>query len=90
MRIGFTHGIGLLAVSLPAAVARELEKVAVYTSPSEGESGMAGFLQGKVNDLEVSVPRGKVYNGPIWQPGINATEGEAHSGVRLQLNEVAA
>jgi len=67
-------------LSLPAAVARELEAMAVYTSPAEGESGMAGFLQGKLNDFETSVPRGKVYNGPIWQPGINATEGEAHSG----------
>jgi len=33
-------------------------------------------------DQHISVPRGKVYNGPIWQPGINATEGEAHSGTK--------
>ena len=67
-------------LSVPCAVARELEAMAVYTSPAEGESGMAGFLQNKVNDFETSVPRGKLYNGPIWQPGINATEGPAHSG----------
>jgi len=67
-------------LSLPCAVARELEAMAVYTSPATGESGMAGFLQNKVNDFETSVPRGKMYNGPIWQPGISATEGVAHSG----------
>jgi len=69
-------------LSLPAPVARELEAMAVYTSLAEGESRMAGFLQNKVNDFEVSVPRGRMYNGPIWQPGINATEGEAHSGTK--------
>jgi hypothetical protein len=69
-------------LSVPGAVARELEAMAVYTSPAEGESGMAGFLQNKVNDFETSVPRGKLYNGPIWQPGINATEGPAHSGTK--------
>ena len=68
-------------LSLPCAVARELEAMAVYTSPATGESGMAGFLQNKVNDFETSVPRGKMYNGPIWQH-INATEGPAHSGTR--------
>jgi hypothetical protein len=69
-------------LSVPGAVARELEAMAVYTSPATGESGMAGFLQNKVNDFETSVPRGKMYNGPIWQPGINATEGVAHSGTK--------
>jgi hypothetical protein len=69
-------------LSVPGAVARELEAMAVYTSPATGESGMAGFLQNKVNDFEASVPRGKMYNGPIWQPGINATEGVAHSGTK--------
>jgi len=67
-------------LSLPATVARELEAAAVYTSASTGDSGMTGFLQNKVNDFETSVPRGKMYNGPTWQPGINATEGVAHSG----------
>ena len=66
-------------LSLPAPVARELEAMAVYTSPSEGESDKAGFLQNKLNDFETFVPRGRMYNGPIWQH-INATEGPAHSG----------
>ncbi len=68
-------------LSLPGAVARELEATAVYTGPAAGESGMAGFLQNKVNDFETSVPRGKVYNGPIWRH-INAAEGVAHSGTK--------
>jgi len=68
-------------LSLPGAVARELEATAVYTSPADGESGLTGFLQNKVNDFETSVPRGKMYNGPIWQH-INASEGPAHSGKR--------
>ena len=63
-------------LSLPAPVARELEAIAVYTSPSTGESKLAGFLQNKVNDFESFVPYGKVYNGPIWRH-IKATEGPA-------------
>ena len=68
-------------LSVPAPVARELEAMAVYTSPATGESKLAGFLQNKVNDFETFVPRGKMYNGPIWRH-INATDGVAHSGKR--------
>jgi len=66
-------------LSLPAAVARELEAMAVDRGPGKGESNLTGFLQNKVNDFETCVPHGKVYNGPIWQH-INASEGPAHSG----------
>jgi hypothetical protein len=66
-------------LSVPGAVARELEAMAVAREPATGESGKAGFLQNKVNDFETFVPYGKMYNGPIWQH-INATEGPAHSG----------
>jgi hypothetical protein len=68
-------------LSVPGAVARELERVAVDRGPGRGESSKAGFLQNKVNDFEASVPHGQMYNGPIWQH-INATEGSAHSGKR--------
>ena len=68
-------------LSLPAPVARELEAMAVCAAAADGESGKTGFLQGKVNDFETFVPRGRMYNGPIWQH-INATEGPAHSGKR--------
>jgi hypothetical protein len=74
-------------LSVPGAIARELEAAAVdmskslksYRNPATGESIRAGFLQNKVNDFETCVPPDKVYNGPIWQH-INATEGPAHSG----------
>ncbi len=68
-------------LSLPDAVARELEAMAAVRDAATGESKFAGFLQNKVNDFEAFVPHGKVYNGPIWQH-INATEGPAHSGKR--------
>ncbi len=68
-------------LSLPGDVARELEAMAVVRDAARGESSKAGFLQNKVNDFEAFVPRGKVYNGPIWQH-INATEGPAYSGKR--------
>jgi len=68
-------------LSVPGAVARDLEAVAVDRDAATGESRFAGFLQNKVNDFETFVPHGKVYNGPIWQH-INATEGPAHSGKR--------
>jgi hypothetical protein len=55
--------------------------MAVHTGPATGESKLAGFLQNKVNDFEMFVPYGKVYNGPIWRH-VNATEGPAHSGTR--------
>ena len=68
-------------LSLPGAVARELEAMAVDRGPGGGESKLAGFLQNKVNDFETGVPYGKVYNGPIWQH-INASQGPAHSGTK--------
>jgi hypothetical protein len=68
-------------LSVPGAVARDLEAVAVDRDGGTYESKVAGFLQNKVNDFETFVPRGKMYNGPIWQH-INATEGPAHSGKR--------
>ena len=67
-------------LSVPGAVARDLEAVAVDRDGATGESKVAGFLQNKVNDFETFVPYDRVYNGPIWQPGINATDGVAHSG----------
>jgi len=66
-------------LSVPGAVARDLEAMAVPRNPATGESSKAGFLQNKVNDFETFVPYDRVYNGPIWQH-INATEGPAHSG----------
>jgi hypothetical protein len=66
-------------LSLPAAVARELEAMAVDRGPGKGESNLTGFLQNRINDFETCVPYGKVYNGPIWQH-ISASEGPAHSG----------
>ena len=68
-------------LSVPGAVARDLEAVAVDRDGATGESRFAGFLQNKVNDFETFVPHGEVYNGPIWQH-INASEGPAHSGKR--------
>jgi len=68
-------------LSVPGAVARDLEAMAVDRDGATGESRFAGFLQNKVNDFEAFVPHGKMYNGPIWQH-INATEGPAHSGKR--------
>jgi hypothetical protein len=68
-------------LSVPGAVARDLEAVAVERDGVRGESRFAGFLQNKVNDFETFVPHGQVYNGPIWQH-INASEGPAHSGTR--------
>jgi hypothetical protein len=74
-------------LSVPGAVARDLEAVAEdvskslksYRNSTTGESIRAGFLLNKVNDFETVVPPDEVYNGPIWQH-INATEGPAHSG----------
>ncbi len=68
-------------LSVPGAVARDLEAIAVDRYGATGESRKAGFLQNKVNDFETFVPHGKVYNGPIWQH-INATDGPAHSGTK--------
>jgi len=68
-------------LSVPGAVARDLEAMAVVRDAVTGESNKAGFLQNKVNDFDTFVPHGKVYNGPIWQH-TNATEGPAHSGKR--------
>ncbi|MGB2824878.1 MAG: hypothetical protein WBF17_28150, partial [Phycisphaerae bacterium] len=68
-------------LSVPGAVARDLEAMAVDRDGATGESKFAGFLQNKVNDFEAFVPHGKMYNGPIWQH-INATEGPARSGKR--------
>ena len=76
-------------LSVPGAIARELEAMAVdmskslksYRDRTTGKSIRAGFLQNKVNDFETVVPPDKVYNGPIWQH-INATEGPAHSGTK--------
>lgn len=68
-------------LSVPGAVARDLEAMAVDRYGATGESSKTGFLQNKVNDFETFVPHGQVYNGPIWQH-INASEGPAHSGKR--------
>ena len=69
-------------LSVPAAVARELEAVAVDSSAGLGSRRYltrAGFLLNKVNDFETYVPADRVYNGAIWQH-IDASAGEAHSG----------
>ena len=68
-------------LSVPGAVARDLEAMAAVRDAATGESSKAGFLQNKVNDFETFVPHGKVYNGPIWRH-INATDGPAHSGTK--------
>ena len=69
-------------LSLPAAVARELEAVAVDNSSEKDHrpwQTRAWFLLNKVNDFESFVPSDRVCNAAIWQH-IDATEGVAHSG----------
>jgi hypothetical protein len=67
-------------LSLPAAVARELEHVAVM-SPPAGRRDVVGFLLDRVNDFERFVPEGEVYNGGVWKGG-ELSEEHAHSGRR--------
>jgi hypothetical protein len=66
-------------LSLPGAVARELEQVAVDQSPEAGPSGVPGFLPGTTNDFETTVPREGLYLGPIWR-NAKLSETFAHSG----------
>ena len=66
-------------LSVPGAVARDLEAMAVERDGAAGESQLTGFLLNQVNDFETGVPRGKMYIGPIWQH-VSAAEGPAHSG----------
>jgi hypothetical protein len=69
-------------LSVPAAVARELEAVAVDNSAGSGPHPYlvrAGFLLNKVNDFENFIPSDRVCNAAIFQH-IDASAGEAHSG----------
>ena len=73
-------------LSLPKALAQELEASAVPDNPATGKLTVTGFLQNQVNDFETPVPYGQVYNGPIWQH-IGTTDEYAHSGKRsIKLN----
>jgi len=69
-------------LSVPAAVARELEAVAVDSSTLPGartRRTRSGFVLNKVNDFETFLPSDQVCNAAIWQH-IEPSAGEAHSG----------
>jgi len=69
-------------LSVPAAVARELEAVAVDSSTLPGAGPRltrSGFLLNKVNDFETFLPSDRVCNAALWQH-IEPSAGEAHSG----------
>jgi hypothetical protein len=69
-------------LSLPAAVARELEAVAVDSSTLPGarpRRTRSGFVLNKVNDFETFLPSDRVCNAAIWQH-IEPSAAEAHSG----------
>lgn len=69
-------------LSVPAAVARELEAVAVDSSTLPGARPhltRSGFVLNKVNDFETFLPSDRVCNAAIWQH-IEPSTGEAHSG----------
>ncbi len=68
-------------LSLPAAVAKEVEAAAVDTDEATGPSKKIGFLQNAVNDFEADVPRHQLYNGPTWHD-VGPDEECAHSGKR--------
>lgn len=53
-------------LSLPLAVAKELEDSARTTLPASKDDGPMGFRQDVVNDFETLVPAGTLYNGCIW------------------------
>jgi hypothetical protein len=69
-------------LSVPAAVARELEAVAVDSSTLPGarpRRTRSGFVLSEVNDFETYLPYDRVCNAAIWQH-IEPSTGEAHSG----------
>jgi len=69
-------------LSVPAAVARELEAAAVDSSTLPGSRRRrtrSGFVLNKVNDFETFLPSDRVCNAAIWQH-IEPSAGEAHSG----------
>ena len=69
-------------LSVPAAVARELEAVAVDSSTLPGARPRltrSGFMLNKVNDFETFLPSDRVCNAAIWQH-IEPSKGQAHSG----------
>ena len=69
-------------LSLPAAVARELEAVAVDSTTLPGfrrRLTRSWFMLNKVCDFETFVPFDRVCNAALWKH-IEPTTGEAHSG----------
>jgi len=69
-------------LSVPVAVARELEAVAVDSSTLPGARRRltrSGFMLNKVNDFETFLPSDRVCNAAVWQH-IEPSAGEAHSG----------
>ena len=65
-------------LSLPGALARELEAVAVPSQPARESKGL-GFLLNRTNDFEQFVPPEGVYNGGLWQH-VTRVDKQAHSG----------
>jgi hypothetical protein len=74
-------------LSLPLAVAKELEDAALATLPKSKGDGPMGFRQNIVNDFETLVPDGTPYNGCIWGHSAKHDRTIGHSGTHsLRLN----
>jgi hypothetical protein len=67
-------------LSLPLAVAKELEDAARIMLPAERNSRSIGFRQGVVNDFETVIPAGTLYNGAIWGGAMQWDNRVGHSG----------
>ena len=65
-------------LSLPGALARELEAAAVPSLPARAPSGF-GFLLNRTNDFEQLVSPDGVYNGGLWHH-VTRGDQQAHSG----------
>lgn len=67
-------------LSLPLAVAKELEDAAQMPLPVDRALVKAGFRYGVVNDFETPVPGGTLYNGCAWTQEAKLDSRVAHSG----------
>ena len=74
-------------LSLPLAVAKELEDAALTALPSSSRGAAMGFRQNVVNDFETLVRAGTLYNGCIWGHSARYDDTVGHSGTHsLRLN----
>jgi hypothetical protein len=74
-------------LSLPLAVAKELEDAARTMLPASKDSGIMGFRQDVINDFEQPVPAGALFNGCIWGHSAKYDLTVGRSGARsLRLN----